>query len=377
MILLKGLMNTLNCDFSSSELSWFKKWQQLEFKINWDRADYLLNKVSRTFALNIQVLPLTLKQPILLAYLFCRIADTLEDSIELSVNQKQQLISSFSSLFSKESFTEFKDFLPSHWADNQNWENLLTYHCETLFKLYSCFPRTVQKIIATHVQIMCGGMKKFLAPNSDTKTSHGFTSRYLIQNNRELDEYCYFVAGVVGKMLCALFFKQSLWINNSIYKKMMIRANSFGLGLQLTNILKDIYSDKDRHIMFLPHSLLKQNQLTLDSIYTSQSSMKMRLVLRPLIQQTLQHLEEAVEYCCLLPRWSFRIRLFCLWPLFMALETLLLIAERGHYLANPVKISRKAVKNILSTTSYLFWNNYYLKKQFQNKKDKIIKFIFA
>ncbi|MBT5375365.1 MAG: squalene/phytoene synthase family protein, partial [Nitrospinaceae bacterium] len=50
---------------------------------DWTYCVKTLPKVSRTFALNISVLKGDLHRSILVAYLFCRIVDTVEDAAEL------------------------------------------------------------------------------------------------------------------------------------------------------------------------------------------------------------------------------------------------------------------------------------------------------
>ena len=74
-------------------------WEKGVCKRPWDYSHYMLSLVSRTFALNIQVLPTPLKRPILLAYLFCRMADTLEDDRNLSKDRKIELLAAFRLVF--------------------------------------------------------------------------------------------------------------------------------------------------------------------------------------------------------------------------------------------------------------------------------------
>jgi farnesyl-diphosphate farnesyltransferase len=51
-----------------------------------DRAfcDAMLPKVSRTFAICIRLLPSDLEHPVLVAYLLCRVADTIEDTPDIT-----------------------------------------------------------------------------------------------------------------------------------------------------------------------------------------------------------------------------------------------------------------------------------------------------
>src|SRR5262249_28608935 len=63
-----------------------------------------------------------------------------------------------------------------------------------------------------------------------------------VQNLEELDQYCYFVAGVVGQMLTRLFCLHSAEVAKN-RAALMALAVSFGEGLQMTNILKDVWED--------------------------------------------------------------------------------------------------------------------------------------
>jgi farnesyl-diphosphate farnesyltransferase len=58
---------------------------------NDDLENWLLQEVSRAFALTIPHLPAQLAKPVTNAYLVCRIADTIEDSSDISIEQTQRL----------------------------------------------------------------------------------------------------------------------------------------------------------------------------------------------------------------------------------------------------------------------------------------------
>jgi farnesyl-diphosphate farnesyltransferase len=61
-----------------------------------------LPEVSRTFALNIPVLPAPLDLVVTIAYLLCRIADTLEDEAVGQVSERAELFRSLGQLVSLE-----------------------------------------------------------------------------------------------------------------------------------------------------------------------------------------------------------------------------------------------------------------------------------
>src|ERR1700694_3013319 len=59
----------------------------------------LLPRVSRTFALGINMLPPRLEAPVRIGYLLCRIADTIEDDLAVSPERKAQLLDEFLACF--------------------------------------------------------------------------------------------------------------------------------------------------------------------------------------------------------------------------------------------------------------------------------------
>ena len=69
-----------------------------------------------------------------------------------------------------------------------------------------------------------------------------------------LDRYCYHVAGVVGEMLTELFCDYSPEINER-REDLLALSVSFGQGLQMTNILKDVWDDRRRGACWLPRDV--------------------------------------------------------------------------------------------------------------------------
>ena len=123
-------------------------------------AAFMLSKTSRTFALNIQVLPAVLRRQVLLAYLFCRMADTLEDDAELPEVEKVRLLEAFCGLFSPSEGTGngkvqthsrqrrlevFRSLVPADWGQSEQWDRLLVHHCHWIFPQFylSRSPREV------------------------------------------------------------------------------------------------------------------------------------------------------------------------------------------------------------------------------------------
>jgi len=68
---------------------------------------------------------------------------------------------------------------------------------------------------------------------------------------RELRDYCYVVAGIVGEMLTELFLVDHA-VLAPVALRLRRRSRFFGEGLQLVNILKDAASDATEGRVYLP-----------------------------------------------------------------------------------------------------------------------------
>lgn len=339
----------------------------------WIFARIMLGKVSRTFALNIGVLPKPLRQQVLLSYLFCRMADTIEDDPDLSPEQKDNLLGRFSSLFTESNETNkncltFLDNLPQKWQNSLDYNHFLCRNCTTIFSLYQTLPASVRTTIGGTVQEMCGGMANF-----------GLRHRvrpdgwFVLPTLPDLDSYCYFVAGVVGNLLCDLFHLHSHSIKLDTYNRMRDLAVSFGLGLQITNIVKDMAEDAERKVCFAPAELFtKVGAGDPSEALTNAIQPRTKAVVQDLVEKAWSHLEDAIEYTLLIPPLEMRMRLFCLWPLFMAAETLLATGDGTAVLRKDykVKISRHDVQRIMRDTSLRFWNNGWLRTRFARLQDQ-------
>ena len=175
-----------------------------------------------------------------------------------------------------------------------------------------------------------------------------------------LDKYCYVVAGVVGEMLTELFiaYRPSLAAHQQDLKALSV---SFGLGLQLTNILKDVWDDARRDVCWWPQSILKQRICCPPQ--EKQSFLETKTQLLSVAQG---HLCDALDYTLLLPTEEQGIRQFCLWALGMATQTLRVIQSSPDYLnGSTVKISRKTVKQVIITSRLLGRSNWGLRCLFR------------
>jgi len=300
----------------------------------------MLPRVSRTFAPTIKMLPEGLNVPVTVAYLLCRIADTVEDSAHLSVNHKQEMLEKFINIFEENApggvdrFMQDIDRLPDASPD----ENLV-YNLPRIMNVFNSFAPSLRKNIAFWVVEMSRGMRKY----AQSSRKRAFT---FLGTMKDLDEYMYFVAGTVGYLLTELFSHYSSRITPNLKQRLTFFAESFGKGLQMVNIIRDMTTDLRRGQSYIPEELLLKYQLDRSTIFEQANADRARRLFNELVTNAVTHLDKALDYIILLPKEERRIRLFCMLPLFWAMRTLQKIQENTLALLEneKIKVSRRIIK---------------------------------
>jgi len=160
----------------------------------------------------------------------------------------------------------------------------------------------------------------------------------------ELDRYCYCVAGVVGEMLTDLFCAHASDID-ARRSVMAPLAVSFGQGLQMTNIIKDVWTDRQRGVCWFPRDIFDRVGVDLDTLMPGQDVAGFAAGVDEMIGIAHAHLRDALAYTLAIPRRHTGIRRFCLWALGLAVLTLRKIHRDPTFLAGAqVKISRRTVR---------------------------------
>jgi farnesyl-diphosphate farnesyltransferase len=331
---------------------------------DWQYCVQALPKVSRTFALNIAVLRGEIHRSVLISYLFCRIVDTVEDAAELDSGVKIKLLLEFARIL--EDPAHRKKALPQ-WVtdiavvDGSTNDLELLSQTTRVFNIFDNLKESYQQQIIPSVSKMARGMAHFQKRFEQGKMTP-------LEDEEELEEYCYFVAGLVGEMLCNLFLLELPYISEKSKETMRENAVSFGLGLQMTNISKDIVADRERGWSYIPKGLIKEKGLTLEEFHAGVSIEKNLEILEKLLQKTTGHLEDALKFSMAIPNHKMSLRLFCIWPLWMAMETVAALHNNPNLLTSsaPVKISRSTVKRILWSTPLFAYSDFLLQRSFQN-----------
>jgi farnesyl-diphosphate farnesyltransferase len=329
---------------------------------DWEYCKQTLPKVSRTFALNISVLRGKLHRSILTAYLFCRIIDTVEDAAELDAKIKIKLLVDFPKLIqdAKHRAGALDDWIKQCSAVDGSPNDLdLLSQTRRVFNVFDTLPEIHQQQISPSVAKMAMGMAYF-------QTKFNNAQLTLLENEKELEEYCYYVAGVVGEMLCNLFFQELPHLSPVARETMKRTAVSFGLGLQMTNISKDMVVDRGRGWSYVPRDFIAEQGLTVEEFTAGGKMQSCLKILGRLLHKTTGHLHDALEFTLAIPRTRIGLRLFCIWPLWMAMETVAILHNNPKLLQSddPVKISRDTVKRILRQTPFICFSDKLLRASF-------------
>lgn len=296
----------------------------------------LLQGVSRTFALTIPRLPGPLEPVVGNAYLLCRIVDTIEDDPEFSLPDKE---------------TFCRDFLALLADDVSAVE---PFAAQLGGRLSAATTEAEQELIRVAPQVV-GYTRRLDAEQRaavyDCVREMALGMLEMQQRSRpdglrdrdELDRYCYYVAGVVGVMLTRLFCHYSP-ATDTRRDALMRLAPSFGQGLQMTNILKDLWEDRARGVCWLPRSVFADYGFDLGELSTAPLPASFHAGMEHLVGVAHAHLGNAFRYVLLIPAEESEIRDFCLQALGMAMLTLRKIHRHPQFRAgHEVKISRRSV----------------------------------
>ncbi len=308
-------------------------------------CEAMLPKVSRTFALSIEQLPVELRDTVRTAYLLCRLVDTIEDDAKLQPADRENLFDLFGEVLTDDarSWAGLESAARRHDL-GEDAEAELALGSGTVLRVFRALPAAQRRVVRRRILEMQGGMRTY-CKRAD------IAGRLRISDLEDLECYCYFVAGTVGKLLTDLFV---LAVPNLDVAKRQVAADcavSFGLGLQMVNIVKDVAEDLERGVCYLPEILAAGQGIRLEQILEPAHRDKGLEIIARVCERACSHLERAKTYTLAWPSGGVgeQVRLFCAVPLVLALATLAEVQKSGDTLvpgATP-KLDRKAVADLL------------------------------
>ena len=318
--------------------------------------DQVLPHVSRTFALTIPQLPAALRRSVTNAYLLCRIADTIEDEPALSPPETRDFLQRFmAALAGRGDCDALSQELAARLSDRTlPTERDLVSNMQRVISVTAALSEPQRAAIHRCLALMCYGMPRF----QSTASLRG------LPRLTDLDDYCYYVAGVVGDMLTELFceYSPAIACRRAALQSLAV---SFAQGLQMTNILKDVWEDRNRGACWLPQEIFSRHGVDLATLESEPHDVGFAAGMSELVAIAHGHLRNALEYTLLIPGKEAGIRRFCLWAIGLAVLTLQKINQNPRFTEGiQVKVSRRAVALTRLSTDFAGSNNWMLRVLF-------------
>jgi farnesyl-diphosphate farnesyltransferase len=329
-------------------------------------------KVSRTFALAIKFLPRGIRNSVYTSYLLCRIADTLEDTAFLPAKEKSKRLLTLRSLLLNAAKGRSIDVdsisaIYSSLSSSKSDDHKLLSESARLFEILDSLPASHKKIIYRWVAEMAEGMAEYSSLGEGKGNSIA-----TLKDLEDWDRYCYYVAGTVGHMLTELFINH-YGFTGEISKGLKKLSNSFALGLQKVNVIKDVPSDRTRGVCYLPGDVLNEHGLDGSSLNDSARAAGIDDFVGEIVGLTVPHLDDAMEYSTYIPAHLRGVRMFLIVPVYLAIETLALVKSRPRQamFGPPVKLGRLSVTSLVSAASMKIGSNSKLMEYYLTLRYKI------
>lgn len=299
-----------------------------------DVTGNLLRSVSRTFYFSIRILPPALREAMGVAYLLARTSDTIADSDEAAVSVRLRRLEDFGKMLQTGATAQGmaniqRDIQPSHLGERE----LIAALPQVLAHFGRFKPwewKETQELLENIITGQSNDLRAFSDPAQVTALPDAYS----------LEDYTYLVAGCVGEWWTRMCYHQFPAYSARREEELMPLAASFGKGLQLVNILRDMPADLRSGRCYLPADELQSAGTSPATLLENPAAVQP--VFEEWMAKARHFLEEGREYIRAVRPW--RVRFACYLPWRLAVKTLDLM-DVTPPLASPtrVKVPRSAV----------------------------------
>ena len=329
-----------------------------------ERHDLLgdqLKGVSRSFYLTLRVLPKGLREPIGLAYLLARAADTIADTRLLPPEQRLEYLLLLRRQVQGAVDTQELQGMNAALTGGQSTprdRELLNSVPQALAMLQEC-PDADRDLIRRVVVNLTQGMEMDLTTFPAEDSGHIST----LDTSAGLDNHLYHAAGCVGEFWTAITMAHAPALRRWDPQAMSEAGVRFGKALQLTNVLRDVPKDLRMGRCYLPKAELDQIGVAPEELLDPAAGPRARPLLAEGIELALGHYAAAEEYLLAIPRRCLRLRLAALWPVIIGLATLAKLAGNPRWLdpAYPTRVSRGWVYRMMAISLAAAASNLFLR----------------
>jgi phytoene/squalene synthetase/2-polyprenyl-6-methoxyphenol hydroxylase-like FAD-dependent oxidoreductase len=329
---------------------------------DWGYCKRALAEVSRTFSQPIGMLREELERAVTCGYLLCRIADSIEDHPAVPRELKDGMFAEYIAMLERGASPD--PLIRSFEAiPGEDAELSVSRHVDQVMRVFGELPPRIQGIVARWCGEMARGMNLY------THREAGADGYVALHTTDDLSRYCYFVAGTVGHMLTELF-SETLGdaLSDEAHAALVRNAESFGSGLQMVNILKDVTDDRERRWSFIPREACAAVGLSIERLTDPGERRRAHGAVAPIFDLAEERLQSALIYALTIPAECVDIRMFCLLPLCMAAITL--VHARGNdamFTAGAdVKVSRMDVARVIKNCTLYAGDDATLKSYYRS-----------
>ncbi|KAI5859680.1 farnesyl-diphosphate farnesyltransferase [Durotheca rogersii] len=280
----------------------------------------LLNLTSRSFAAVIQELQPQMLVPIALFYLVLRGLDTIEDDMTLSVETKEPLLREFSKYMSKDGWT-FTESGP-----NEKDRDLLVHFDDVIAELKKIDKRYYDIIEDITIK-MGNGMADYVL-NAEFQEG--------VQTVAQYEEYCHYVAGLVGEGLTRIFVEGNT-ANPALLDRMEL-TESMGQFLQKTNIIRDVHEDFQDNRRFWPKDIWSKYVDRWEDMFDPKYRTQAVYCSSEMVLNALKHADECLFYMAGIKEQS--VFNFVAIPQTMAIASLELVFQNPKIFHSHIKITK-------------------------------------
>lgn len=301
----------------------------------WDRSSMrrcweFLDMTSRSFAAVIKELEGDLARTICIYYLVLRGLDTIEDDMTIADEIKQPILRAFH----EKTVTPGWSF-SGNGPDEKDRQLLVEY--DTVVEEVNRLAPQYKAIILDICQKMEVGM-------ADYAHKAATTGSVYLETVAEYDLYCHYVAGLVGEGLTRIWGasgKESPWLCDQ-----MELANSMGLLLQKTNIIRDFREDVEQRRFFWPREIwAKYGFEEMKDMFEKGDVEHATWIQSGMIVDALRHACDSLDYLRLLKNQS--VFVFCAVPACMAMATLALCFMNPEMFQRNIKIRKAQAADLI------------------------------
>ena len=318
----------------------------LSISVSENRIDTLLEGTSRSFYLSLKVLPKNIRRHIGLTYLLARLADTIADS---KVGENKILLQSLKEYNARiqDSNKELPDFTKlASIQENKSESELLSDAIIPVNYLEKTdkFTDSDRQKIRRCLDIIIGGQSLDLERFTDASGNQIIS----LDNEEELDDYTYRVAGSVGELWTHMSLDHLFEMDSEMQEILFIKALNFGKSLQLINILRDLPEDLLMGRCYLPKETLEKYDLTAEDLKDSKNMEAFKPLFDIYLDRAISYLNDAIEYIEMLPKNQYRLRLSCMLPVLIGQRTLILLRKENILDSkNRIKVMRPEIRRIM------------------------------